>query len=248
MSDTNPINGATAPEQELLSVRQERKVLIVEDEFINREILMNCLEPEYGILCAETDEAAREIIHANFDTLSLILLDLNLPDGHGLDILRWLRGDAQLFRIPVIVMTSDRESEVESLDLGAIDFISKPYPMPEVIRARVRRVIELTETKDLIRETSRDHLTGLYNREYFFHYAEQYDQFHRDEAMDALVLRPLFDLGMRLGEGSGCPLAMMLLDAACAVMNDMATFGQAGIDDSYLETIQNTDAFTVKRP
>ena len=188
MSDTNPINGVPAAEQDLLSVRQERQVLIVEDEFVNREILVNCLETEYSIFCAETDEAAREIIHANFDTLSLVLLDLNLPDGNGLDILRWLRGDAQLSRIPVIVMTSDKESEVESLNLGAIDFISKPYPMPEVIRARVRRVIELTETKDLVRETSRDNLTGLYNREYFFHYAEQYDQFHRDEAMDALVL------------------------------------------------------------
>ena len=188
MSDTNPINGVPAAEQDLLSVRQERQVLIVEDEFVNREILVNCLETEYSIFCAETDEAAREIIHANFDTLSLVLLDLNLPDGNGLDILRWLRGDAHLSRIPVIVMTSDKESEVESLNLGAIDFISKPYPMPEVIRARVRRVIELTETKDLVRETSRDNLTGLYNREYFFHYAEQYDQFHRDEAMDALVL------------------------------------------------------------
>ena len=188
MSDTNPNNGVPAAEQDLLSVRQERQVLIVEDEFVNREILVNCLETEYSIFCAETDEAAREIIHANFDTLSLVLLDLNLPDGNGLDILRWLRGDAQLSRIPVIVMTSDKESEVESLNLGAIDFISKPYPMPEVIRARVRRVIELTETKDLVRETSRDNLTGLYNREYFFHYAEQYDQFHRDEAMDALVL------------------------------------------------------------
>ena len=188
MSDTNPINGVPAAEQDLLSVRQERQVLIVEDEFVNREILVNCLETEYSIFCAETEEGAREIIHANFDTLSLILLDLNLPDGNGLDILRWLRGDAHLSRIPVIVMTSDKESEVESLNLGAIDFISKPYPMPEVIRARVRRVIELTETKDLVRETSRDNLTGLYNREYFFHYAEQYDQFHRDEAMDALVL------------------------------------------------------------
>ncbi len=136
MSDTNPINGVPAAEQDLLSVRQERQVLIVEDEFVNREILVNCLETEYSIFCAETDETAREIIHANFDTLSLILLDLNLPDGHGLDILRWLRGDAHLSRIPVIVMTSDKESEVESLNLGAIDFISKPYPMPEVIRAR----------------------------------------------------------------------------------------------------------------
>ena len=65
-------------------------------------------------------------------------------------------------------------------------------------------------------------------------------------AVDALGLMPLFDLGMRLGEGSGCPIAMMMLDAACAVMNDMATFEQAGIDDDYLEPIRKTDSFTVK--
>ena len=188
MSDDHPNNGAPALDQELLSVRRKRQVLIVEDEAVNRAILAACLEPEYEVLCAETEEGAREIIHANFDTLSLILLDLNLPDGHGLDILRWLRADAHFARLPVIVMTSDKGSEVESLNIGAIDFISKPYPMPEVIRARVRRVIELTETKDVLRETARDNLTGLYNREYFYHYAEQYDQFHREEDMDALVL------------------------------------------------------------
>lgn len=58
-------------------------------------------------------------------------------------------------------------------------------------------------------------------------------------AMDALELRPLFDLQMRLGEGSGCPIAMMLLDAACAVMRDMATFEEAGIDDRYLGPIRD---------
>jgi nicotinate-nucleotide--dimethylbenzimidazole phosphoribosyltransferase len=60
-------------------------------------------------------------------------------------------------------------------------------------------------------------------------------------AMEALGLRPLFDLGMRLGEGSGCPIAMMMLDAACAVMNDMATFEEAGIDDGYLDAIRSID-------
>lgn len=63
-------------------------------------------------------------------------------------------------------------------------------------------------------------------------------------AMEAMDLRPLFDLGMRLGEGSGCPLAFQLLDAACAVINDMATFGEAGINDDYLDEIRRGDQFT----
>ena len=65
-------------------------------------------------------------------------------------------------------------------------------------------------------------------------------------AMDAMGLEPLFLLGMRLGEGSGCPIAFEVLNAACAVINDMATFDQAGIDDGYLEEIREGDKFTVE--
>ena len=64
-------------------------------------------------------------------------------------------------------------------------------------------------------------------------------------AMDAMGLQPLFLLGMRLGEGSGCPLAFEVLGAACAVLNDMATFDQAGIDDGYLDEIREGDKFSV---
>lgn len=63
-------------------------------------------------------------------------------------------------------------------------------------------------------------------------------------AMEAMDLRPLFDLGMRLGEGSGCPLAFQVLDATCAVINDMATFDEAGINDDYLDEIRRGDQFT----
>ena len=63
-------------------------------------------------------------------------------------------------------------------------------------------------------------------------------------AMEKLALRPLFDLGMRLGEGSGCPLAFQVLDAACAVMNNMASFDEAGINDDYLDEIRQGDQFT----
>ena len=65
-------------------------------------------------------------------------------------------------------------------------------------------------------------------------------------AMDAMNLQPLFLLGMRLGEGSGCPLAFEILDAACAIINDMATFDQAGIDDGYLDEIREGDKFSVE--
>ncbi len=65
-------------------------------------------------------------------------------------------------------------------------------------------------------------------------------------AMQAMDLEPLFLLGMRLGEGSGCPLAFQVLSAACAIINDMATFDQAGINDDYLDEIRQGDKFTVE--
>jgi len=65
-------------------------------------------------------------------------------------------------------------------------------------------------------------------------------------AMDAMGLQPIFLLGMRLGEGSGCPLAFEVLRAACSIINDMATFDQAGIDDGYLDEIRQGDKFSVE--
>ena len=184
MNGQTPMSGMP----DLHAEDRKRLVLIVEDEYVNRELLKAYLENDYELIFAETGEAALEIIHTRSETLSLVLLDLILPDLNGLEILRRIKQDSDLTRIPIIVLTSDVESEVESLNIGASDFISKPYPRPEVIMARVRRSIELSENRDLIRWTERDHITGLFNREYFYRYAEQYDLFHADEPTDALVL------------------------------------------------------------
>ena len=65
-------------------------------------------------------------------------------------------------------------------------------------------------------------------------------------AMKEMGLEPILLLGMRLGEGSGCPIAFKVLDAACGVINGMATFDEAGIDDDYLDEIREGDKFTVE--
>ncbi len=66
-------------------------------------------------------------------------------------------------------------------------------------------------------------------------------------AAGELGLEPFLLLDMRLGEGSGCPIAFAVMKAACAVMNDMATFDEAAINDGYLDTIRDIDAFGVER-
>ncbi len=64
-------------------------------------------------------------------------------------------------------------------------------------------------------------------------------------AAEELGLEPWLLLNMRLGEGSGCPLAFLVIEAACAVMNEMATFAEASINDDYLDEIRAGDSFTV---
>ena len=170
------------------SANGKRQILVVDDEFINRELLGNVLKNDYEVLYAENGEEALKIINNNQDTLSLILMDLMMPGISGMELLKQLKEDEALKLIPVIVLTSDQKAEVESLSAGASDFIPKPYPQSDVILARVRRSIELSEDRQIINSTERDPLTGLYNREYFYRYAEQFDQFHKDMEMDAIII------------------------------------------------------------
>ncbi|MBR1780074.1 MAG: EAL domain-containing protein [Oscillospiraceae bacterium] len=166
----------------------KRLILVVDDEPINREMLGMVLASDYELIYAEDGLRALDLIWANRDTLSLILLDLMMPGLSGIEVLQRLKADPEVARIPVIVLTADQNAEVESLSLGATDFIPKPYPQSGVILARIRRTIELSEDRQIIQSTERDPLTGLYNREYFYRYAEQFDQHHKALEMDAIVV------------------------------------------------------------
>ena len=170
------------------SSKGRRQILIVEDEFVNREILRNFLDSDFELLFAEDGLKALAQIREHRETLSLILLDLMMPGMNGQDVLRRMKSE-QLSGIPVIVMTGDKEieTEMECLELGAVDFIGKPYN-PGVVRARMDRIIELFEDRDTILQTERDRLTGLYNIVYFNRYINAYDQYHKDTPTDAIVV------------------------------------------------------------
>ncbi len=175
--------------QELLKRNKglRRKILIVDDEFIEREILGYMLSDQYEVFYADNGKAALEIIKKEKLTLSLVILDLHMPELDGYSLLKILRADSELRRIPAIVLTSEKGAEVKSLRLGAADFITKPYDIPEVIQARVQRSIELAEDSIIIHETERDELTGLFHKEFFFEYGKRLDIQNQNMPMDAIV-------------------------------------------------------------
>ena len=165
-----------------------KKVLVVDDEAINRQMLEKIIGRDYEVLLAENGRQALDIILDNRDTLSLVLLDLLMPEMDGYELLEIIQKDNNLIHIPVIVLTSEITAEVRSLNMGAADFIPKPYNVPEVILARISRTIQLYENTSIITATQNDELTGLFNKEYFTEYAVVYDHYYPDAQMDALVI------------------------------------------------------------
>lgn len=175
--------------QELLERKKglRRSILIVDDDYIAREMLGKMLNDQYEVSYAENGVIALEIIRRDKLKLSLVILDLHMPEMDGYSLLKLLRSDNELRRIPVIVLTSEKGAEVESLKLGAADFIAKPFDMPEVICARVSHSIELAEDSVIIHETERDELTGLFHKEFFFQYGKRLDDLNNNMPMDAVV-------------------------------------------------------------
>ena len=166
----------------------QRRVLVVDDELINREVLGTIIGEDYEVLYAENGRQALGMIRRNRDTLSLVMLDLYMPEMDGFTVLETMHEDPELSRIPVIVLTGESSAELRSLELGAADFLTKPYDMPEVIRARVSRIIELSEGRNIINAAEKDGLTGLYSASFFFEYAQQLEKYRPDQDMDAVAI------------------------------------------------------------
>lgn len=125
-------------------------ILVVEDEREIRRFVRTALEGE-GYRVFEADTVARGLIEAGTRKPELIILDLGLPDGDGLDLIRGVRAWSGL---PIIVLSArvDERDKVEALDLGANDYLSKPFGIAELlarVRAALRRQPQLsgTETK-----------------------------------------------------------------------------------------------------
>ena len=169
-------------------IERPKLVLIVDDLEINRDALGIVLEDDYNLIYAENGKEALDLMYRYADDLSIILLDLNMPVMSGYEVAEHMRDGDRISHIPFIVLTADKNAELQALQMGAADFITKPFDIPEVILKRVDRILELSEGKKLISAAEHDQLTGLYSRNFFFEYARRLYQYHPEMHMDAIVL------------------------------------------------------------
>ena len=173
--------------QVIPAINVRKTLLIVDDIEMNREILGDLLEEDYDLFYAADGVETLQVLRDHAGEIDLVLLDLIMPNMSGREVIAEMQVDEELMSIPVIILTTDQKAELDCLRIGAMDFIPKPYPDIEIVKARINKCIELSEDRDLIRHTERDKLTGLLNKDYFFRYVSRLDHIYRDTTLDAVV-------------------------------------------------------------
>ncbi|WP_026840753.1 hybrid sensor histidine kinase/response regulator [Citrifermentans bremense] len=128
---------------------KRQTVMIVDDTPANIEILSETLGEEYELFFATSGADALELIRA--DKPDLILLDIMMPGMDGYELCSILKGDPATRDIPIIFVTAmiGEEEEIKGLELGAIDYLTKPIS-PHIVRARVKNHLELKRYRDLL--------------------------------------------------------------------------------------------------
>lgn len=131
-----------------------KKILIADDAELNREVLKTIFEEQFEVLEAEDGKQAWDIICQQPKDISLVLLDLMMPEMTGLQVMEKMRLGEITDRIPVIMITGEAttESDVKAYELGASDIIYKPFSRRVVMR-RALNIIELYEQRADIEKT-----------------------------------------------------------------------------------------------
>ena len=219
---------------------QKPLMLIVDDVEINRVILAQFFKDDYEICEASNGEEA--LLFVEDHPVSVILLDLVMPIMDGFELMTRLKRDDRFRDIPVIVTTARNEddNEVRAMELGAADFISKPYN-PTVVRSRVKNVVSRLENEwrkleqtaqsqaifDMHRRIEMDSLTNLYDRENFCQKAASFMQ--RDATKKYVVVYLDVNYFKVVNDLFGVETGNLLLRSAAAFLQNVASgVGVAG--------------------
>lgn len=189
-------------------------MMIVDDRSMDRSILRGIFISDYNIVEASDGDEALKLLRGGIN-VDIILLDIFMPKMNGFDFLRTVRKDPAFKDIVIVVNSGehDEDNEVEALELGADDFINKPYNQ-RLVRKRIANVVNKVivnrgkaegKAAELKFIAERDVLTGLYNRETFYEKAREFIDSHEELSVICIwnvdrfkVVNELF--GSRLGD------------------------------------------------
>ncbi|NLJ75370.1 MAG: diguanylate cyclase [Firmicutes bacterium] len=174
-----------------MDLGRKQRILIVDDVRLNTKILESALGDEYELSIASNGKEALAMVRTEMP--DLILLDIIMPEMDGYEVCAELQRNEKTRDIPIIFLTAleGDENEAYGLELGAMDYIRKPFNVP-VVKAKIRNHLELKKYKDLLKRDIRiDGLTRVANRRRF------------DEAFEEEKGRSI---------RSGNPLSILMID------------------------------------
>jgi diguanylate cyclase (GGDEF)-like protein len=187
-----------------------QSLLLIDDSAAVQTLLRARLKDEPIVIHCASDGQAGLKMAAQL-VPDLILLDVDMPQPDGFEVCRLLKSDPGLIHVPIIFLTgaASPQEKIRGLELGAIDYITKPFD-PAELRARVRAALRLKFMMDLLAQKAQiDALTGLWNRRYF------------DERLEAEV---------SMARRAPRPLAVLMIDIdKFKLIND--TYGHATGDE-----------------
>lgn len=150
----------------------DKTILVVEDDLLNRRIVVDNLSDEYHVLEAKNGQEALDILNHSIGQIDGIILDLEMPVMNGYEFLKIVQADESYKNIPVIIATAHNEAdnETQTLQLGVWDYVTKPFHMG-ILKQRLRNAVihsQLTAFNQLEYLAEYDQLTGIYNKGKFF--------------------------------------------------------------------------------
>lgn len=159
-------------------MEQKKHILLVDDATTNLKLAEEVLKDTYTLSMAKSGKQALQLLRRTIP--DLILLDIMMPEMDGYETLREIRQVPDCKDVPVVFLTADcdNKSEIKGLEMGAMDYIRKPFE-PDLMLSRISRILRLSEDKKALElRASKDVLTSLWNRNYMEKYLDRmrYDQ------------------------------------------------------------------------
>ncbi len=166
----------------------KRKILIIDDDKDNRELLKKLLEKDYDPIEAENGQEGFNIIQSQFQSVSVVLLKVDTPVVNGFNFLEKIKQDPFLRNIPTIALTECANHEIDDkcINAGAMEILSKPYN-PTLVKLRVGAMVQMREALAALTTIEYDEVTHLYTKQAFRHYAEMLLRNNPDKHYDVIT-------------------------------------------------------------
>ncbi|MGH2278160.1 GGDEF domain-containing response regulator [Aliarcobacter sp. ERUVET-7] len=165
-------------------------ILVVDDMTTTLLLIHDLLKDTYEVKIAKSGAKALEILESPND-IDLILLDIEMPDINGYDVCRRIKNNETIKNIPIIFITgrTSQEDEEYGLNLGAIDYITKPFNKA-IVKLRIKNYLDLKIKNDMLEKLSMyDGLTNIRNRRFFDETFEKtFNEIKRDKKSLAVLM------------------------------------------------------------